>query len=133
MAKSKKNYPTAMWTYGIPNSVMPRAVKDLYRYLRTFGPHTCWLWNCRLGKKIGYSRRTVKRALRWGIDHRLWWITSSGGPHRRIHPRYYESYHDWLTKSVLNKRHFPDLRTPGKLSDSELNDRRNRNLKSLGF
>jgi hypothetical protein len=133
MAKTRKNYPKPIWTYDVPNSMMPRAVKKLYLYICPFGPHTCWLYNRRLGSKIGYSQATVKRAIRWGIDHGLWWITSSGGAHRRIHVRYYNSPIDWLVKTALPKHKLPPVRTPGKLTDSELNDRRNRGLKSLGF
>jgi len=133
MSKPKKHFPKPNWINDVPNSVIPRAVKKLYRYTCPFGPHTCWLYNRRLGKKTDYSQATMKRAVRWGRNNRLWWITSGGGSHRRIHLRYYESFLDWLTSLALPTRSSAAFHQFGPLKIKDLNESRNRNLKSLGF
>jgi DNA-binding GntR family transcriptional regulator len=84
-----------MWN--INNKLLPYRLKHFYAYFCWFGPNTCCQWNCRLAKKFGVSRSTIKRYLKRLRELKLIWITSGGGSHRRIHTHYYSNLMDWFT------------------------------------
>lgn len=87
MVAHKKLYRMPVWIRRSNFGLLTAAEKDFLGYLYCFGPNTCWLWNCRLMKKFGCSRSTVKRRLRKLKKLKFIWISSPFDHRRKIHAR----------------------------------------------
>lgn len=111
----RKEYPKPWWIWRINNKLLPLRLKHFYAYFCWFGPNTCYQWNCRLAKKYGVSRSTIKRWLKRLRELKLIWITSGGGAHRRIHTHYYAGIMEFFVAQtgLTNKK------LPHKKSTSE--------------
>lgn len=120
----QKPYPKPWWIWNVNNKLLPLRLKHFYAYFCWFGPNTCVQWNCRLAKKYGVSRTTIKRWLKRLRELKLIWITSSGGRHRRIHTHYYKDIMGWFVgmSGLAGKKHMVPLRK----FDRQQSIRRNR-------
>lgn len=98
--KARKFY-APWWIYKMHRKLIPRGPRDLYTYLCVFGPESCWLWNWRLAKKFGVTKRTIRRWLKWLKDENLIHISKPFGKDRKIHPHYYGTPEAWLVSTVL--------------------------------
>jgi hypothetical protein len=105
----RKIYPKPWWIWKINNKLFPLRLKHFYAYFCWFGPNTCVQWNCRLAKKYGVSRSSIKRWLKRLRELKLIWITSGGGSHRRIHTHYYTNIMEWFIalSGLTKKDHHP--------------------------
>jgi len=93
--QSKKS-KTPKWWYTVRVKEFPPALKEVYNYFTWFDERACIQWNCRLAKKFNTSRRTICRRLERLKKLRLIWVTSGGGPHRRIHCHHYKDSTEWI-------------------------------------
>ena len=92
---------TPKWWYTVRVKEFPPALKEVYSYFTWFDKRTCIQWNCRLAKKFNTSRRTICRRLERLKKLRLIWITSGGGPHRRIHCHHYKDTKEWIRAMAI--------------------------------
>ncbi len=99
----RKKFPKPYWVWPVSKKLLPWSVKHLYAYFCFFGPSTNFEWNCRLAKRFGVSRSTIKRYLKKLVELRLIWITSGRGRHRRIHTHYYSGIADWFSALSVPK------------------------------
>jgi len=119
---SKKFKPT-QWHLRIHTQGFKPQLKELYNYFVWFDQRACIQWNCRLAKKFGVSRRTIKRRLKRLVELKLIWITSGGGAHRRIHCRHYKNSHEWLTTLAIPKATTSPRVNRVYLSEGQFQDR----------
>ena len=114
----KPKYYAPFWVRRMNHTVIPTSVRNFYIYLCVFGPDSCWLWNWRLAKRFGVSKRQIRRWLHWLKENNLIWIEKPYGAQRKIHPRYHKNAMEWL-KSI-------PFREPSKVMKKE--GYRNRNI-----
>jgi len=91
-----------MWIHRREFRLLNKSEKDLLRYLYSFGPDTCWLWNWRLQKEFDCSRSTIQRWLKKLKDLGFIWIEKPFGPQRMIHTRLLPTPQHWL--KAIGKR-----------------------------
>jgi len=107
MAETKKSerpkFYAPFWVRRMNRTVIPTSVRNFYIYLCVFGPDSCWLWNWRLAKRFGVSKRQIRRWLHWLKANNLIWIEKPFGPQRKIHPRYFGSAKNWLESIPFHK------------------------------
>ena len=96
MARPRKKYRLPVWIRRPECRLLNRAQKDLLGYLYSFGPDTCWLWNWRLQKKFGVSRRTIQLWLAKLKELDFIWIEKPYGPQRLIHTRPLPTPEHWV-------------------------------------
>lgn len=125
----RKEHPKPWWIWPVSPKVLPYRIKHFYAYFCWFGPNTNYEWNGRLARRFGVSRSTIKRWIKQLVKLRLVWITSGGGPHRRIHTHYYRNIWDWYTMLALG----PSKRLRSKIVDEVWEQSRQRQLRSLLF
>ena len=94
--RRKKKYRLPMWIHRREFRLLNKSEKDFLRYLYSFGPDTCWLWNWRLAKEFGCTKRTIRYWLRKLRDLGFVWIEKPFGPQRKIHVRLLLTPEDWL-------------------------------------
>jgi DNA-binding MarR family transcriptional regulator len=95
-AKHIKKYRLPGWIRNKNFRVLNRSQKDFLGYLYCFGPDTCWLWNWRLAKEFGVTKRTIRRWLRALREHGFVWIEKPFGPERKIHARAMLAPEHWV-------------------------------------
>jgi len=133
------NHPPT-WSLNVPNKIFPHNYLRLYWYLCGFGPHTCYRWNRKLAEKLGVSRGTIKRALRWLLDHNLISIEKPLLGNRRFnivqaHKR--RLIHAKYPDHLPNAPNFQPVKTRSRkatgfrLSPSDFEASRQRNLAAL--
>jgi hypothetical protein len=133
MPAKKENDNRPYWVWSVPRTVLNLQVKHFYAYFCVFGEHANYQWNCRLAKYFHVSRSTIKAWLRVLKRYHLVWITSGGGPHRRIHTRHYKSQIDWLTTIAIPKTTKTFTNETVKRSKKELEERRQALIKQCKF
>lgn len=121
----RKKYPKPYWIWPVSRKLLPWPVKHLYAYFCFFGPSTNFEWNCRLAKRFGVSRSTIKRYIRKLVSYRLIWITSGGGRHRRIHTHYYTGLTDWFSSMASPKAGEKSFSYRASALQSRINAERN--------
>ncbi len=95
-AKHRKKYRLPVWIRSQEFHLLNRSQKDFLGYLYCFGPDTCWLWNWRLAKKFGVTKRTIRRWLRALREQGFIWIEKPFGPQRMIHTRLVPTPEHWV-------------------------------------
>jgi len=96
MAKRKTKHRLPVWIRSPYFRGINRSQKDFLGYLYSFGPDTCWLWNWRLAKKFGVTKRTIRRWLRALREQGFIYIEKPYGPQRLIHARPMPTPQHWL-------------------------------------
>jgi len=96
MAKPRKKYRLPVWIRRREFRILNRSQKDFLGYLYCFGPDTCWLWNWRLAKEFGVTKRTIQRWLRKLREQGFIWIEKPYGPQRMIHTRAMLAPEHWV-------------------------------------
>ncbi len=94
--KRKKKYRLPMWIHRREFRLLNKSEKDFLRYLYSFGPDTCWLWNWRLAKEFGCTKRTIRYWLRKLREQGFIWIEKPYGPQRKIHVRLLPTPQHWV-------------------------------------
>jgi predicted ArsR family transcriptional regulator len=96
MSRPRKKYHLPVWIRDPKFKLLNRSQKDLLGYLYWFGPDTYWLWNWRLAKKFGVTKRTIRRWLRKLKEQGFIWIEKPFGPERKIHVRLLPTPEHWV-------------------------------------
>jgi hypothetical protein len=96
MSKRKKKHLLPMWIHNRNFRLLNKSEKDLLGFLYSFGPDTCWLWNWRLQKEFGCSRRSIQLWLRKLREQGFIWIEKPFGPQRMIHVRLLPTPDHWV-------------------------------------
>jgi len=99
--KQKKLYRLPVWIRSRHFRLINKSEKELLGYLYSFGPDTCWLWNWRLAKEFGCTKRHVRRLLRKLREQGFIWIEKPYGPQRMIHVRLLPTPEHWV-KAIGN-------------------------------
>jgi hypothetical protein len=94
--KRKKKYRLPTWIRSQEFRQLIDTEKSFLGYLYSFGPDTCWQWNCRLQKKFHRSRRTIQLWLRKLRDLGFVWIENPYGNQRLIHIRILPTPEHWF-------------------------------------
>ncbi len=95
-SKRKKLHRLPVWIRDPIFRQLNRSQKDFLGYLYCFGPDTCWLWNWRLAKKFGVTKRTIRYWLRALREQGFIWIEKPFGPERMIHVRLLPTPEHWV-------------------------------------
>lgn len=96
MTRHRKLHRLPVWIRRQKFQVLNRSQKDFLGYLYCFGPDTCWLWNWRLAKEFGVTKRTIRRWLRALREQGFVWIEKPYGPQRMIHARTLATPEHWV-------------------------------------
>ncbi|MBA7632458.1 hypothetical protein ES703_40004 [subsurface metagenome] len=94
--KRKKVHRLPLWIRSRHFRLLNKSEKELLGYLYSFGPDTCWLWNWRLQKEFGCSRRSIQYWLKKLREHNFIWIEKPYGPQRMIHVRLLPTPDHWV-------------------------------------
>jgi DNA-binding MarR family transcriptional regulator len=96
MTRPRKKYRLPLWIRRREFRLLNKSEKELLGYLYSFGPDTCWLWNWRLAKDFGCTKRTIRRWLRKLREQGFIWIEKPYGPQRMIHVRLLPTPEHWV-------------------------------------
>ncbi len=94
--KRKKVHRLPLWIRSRHFPLLNKSEKELLGYLYSFGPDTCWLWNWRLQKEFGCSRRSIQLWLKKLKELGFIWIEKPYGPQRKIHVRLLPTPEHWV-------------------------------------
>ena len=105
--RHKKKYSLPTWIRSQEFRQLNDTVKSFLGYLYSFGPDTCWQWNCRFAKKFHKDKRTIRRWLRKLRENGFVWIENPYGNQRLIHVRILPTPEHWfklMAKMALPKQ-----------------------------
>ncbi|MBA7710452.1 hypothetical protein ES703_119395 [subsurface metagenome] len=94
--RHKKLHRLPVWIRRQDFRLLNESQKSFLGYLYCFGPDTCWLWNWRLAKEFGCTKRTIRRWLAKLREHGFVWIEKPFGPQRMIHTRLLPTPQHWV-------------------------------------
>ncbi|MBA7608508.1 hypothetical protein ES703_15685 [subsurface metagenome] len=94
--KRKKIHRLPLWIRRREFRLLNKSEKELLGYLYSFGPDTCWLWNWRLAKDFGCTKRAIQYWLRKLKELGFIYIEKPFGPERKIHVRLLPTPDHWV-------------------------------------